>query len=49
MNTHKHARLIFTRRLEIDKQMTLQGFDAAQAGRARRDSADCEEVISAGM
>ena len=31
MNTHKHARLTFARRLEIVKQMTLQGLDAAQA------------------
>lgn len=35
MNTHKHARLTFTRRLEMDKRMTLQGFNAAQAGRTQ--------------
>ena len=32
MNTHKHARLTFARRLEMVKQMTLQGLDASQAG-----------------
>ncbi|MFE8647308.1 IS481 family transposase, partial [Sphingomonas sp. NCPPB 2930] len=32
MNTHKHARLTFARRLEMVKQMTLQGLDAVQAG-----------------
>lgn len=31
MNTHKHARLTFARRLEMVKQMTLEGFDAVQA------------------
>lgn len=35
MNTHKHARLTFVRRLEMVKQMTLQGFDAARAGAAQ--------------
>jgi len=35
MNTHKHARLTFARRLEMVKQMTLQGLDAAQAGIAQ--------------
>ena len=29
MNTHKHARLTFARRLEMVKQMTLQGLDAS--------------------
>ncbi|MGF6213655.1 IS481 family transposase [Comamonas sp. 4034] len=32
MNTHKHARLTFARRLEMVKQMTLQGLDASLAG-----------------
>jgi transposase InsO family protein len=32
MNTHKHARLTFARRIEMVKQMTLEGLDAAQAG-----------------
>lgn len=32
MNTHKHARLTFARRLEMVKQMTLQGLNASQAG-----------------
>src|SRR3954465_6083726 len=31
MNTHKHARLTFARRLEMVKQMTLQGLDAVRA------------------
>lgn len=31
MNTHKHVRLTFTRRLEMVKQMTIHGLDAAQA------------------
>ncbi|HEY9224149.1 MAG TPA: IS481 family transposase, partial [Variovorax sp.] len=31
MNTHKHARLTFARRLEMVKQMTLEGFDAVRA------------------
>jgi len=31
MNTHKHARLTFARRLEMVQQMTLQGLSAAQA------------------
>jgi transposase-like protein len=31
MNTHKHARLTFARRLEMVKQMTLQGWDAVRA------------------
>lgn len=35
MNTHKHARLTFVRRLEMVEQMTLQGLDAAQAGAAQ--------------
>jgi transposase InsO family protein len=35
MNTHKHARLTFARRLEMVKQMTLEGLDAAQAGVAQ--------------
>jgi hypothetical protein len=30
MNTHKHARLTFARRLEMVKQMTSEGLDAAQ-------------------
>lgn len=34
MNTHKHARLTFARRLEMVKQMTLHGFDAVQAAAA---------------
>ena len=34
MNTHKHARLTFARRIEMVKQMTLEGLDAAQAGAA---------------
>ena len=32
MNTHKHARLTFARRLEMVKQMILQGLNASQAG-----------------
>lgn len=32
MNIHKHARLTFARRLELVKQMTMQGLSAAQAG-----------------
>ncbi len=35
MNSHKHARLTFARRLEMVKQMTFQGLDAAQAGTAQ--------------
>jgi transposase-like protein len=31
MNTHKHARLTFARRIEMVKQMTLQGVDAVRA------------------
>jgi hypothetical protein len=31
MNTHKHARLTFARRLEMVKQMTLEGLDAMRA------------------
>jgi transposase InsO family protein len=31
MNTHKHARLTFARRIEMVKQMTAEGLDAAQA------------------
>ncbi len=31
MNTHKHARLTFARRLQMVKQMTLHGLDAVQA------------------
>lgn len=31
MNTHKHARLTYARRLEMVKQMTLQGLCAVQA------------------
>lgn len=31
MNTHKHARLTFARRIEMVKQMTQQGLDAVQA------------------
>jgi transposase len=31
MNIHKHARLTFARRLEMVKQMTLEGLDAVQA------------------
>ena len=34
MNTHKHARLTFARRLEMVKQMTAEGLDATQAGAA---------------
>jgi transposase-like protein len=34
MNTHKHARLTFARRLEMVKQMTLQGLDAVRAAGA---------------
>ena len=34
MNTHKHARLTFARRLEMVKQMTLLGFDAVHAAAA---------------
>ncbi|MDR0215849.1 MAG: IS481 family transposase [Comamonas sp.] len=35
MNTHKHARLTFARRLEMVKQMTIHGLDAAQAALAQ--------------
>ncbi|MDA8453134.1 IS481 family transposase, partial [Acidovorax sp. GBBC 3334] len=31
MNSHKHARLTYARRIEMVKQMTLEGLDAAQA------------------
>ena len=31
MNTHKHARLTFARRLEMVQQMTVDGFSAVQA------------------
>jgi len=31
MNTHKHARLTFARRLEMVKKMTLEGLDAVRA------------------
>ena len=34
MNTHKHARLTFARRLEMVKQMTLEGVDAVRAAAA---------------
>ena len=34
MNSHKHARLTFTRRIEMVKQMTMQGLNATQAGQA---------------
>jgi transposase InsO family protein len=35
MNTHKHARLTFARRLEMVQQMTLQGLDAVGAAAAQ--------------
>ncbi|MDH6170028.1 transposase-like protein [Variovorax boronicumulans] len=34
MNTHKHARLTFLRRLEMVKQMTLEGLDVVRAAAA---------------
>jgi transposase InsO family protein len=34
MNTHKHARLTFARRIEMVKQMTLEGLDAVRAAAA---------------
>lgn len=34
MNTHKHARLTFARRIEMVKQMTLGGLDAVRAAAA---------------
>ncbi|MGJ7553883.1 IS481 family transposase [Variovorax sp. RB3P1] len=34
MNTHKHARLTFARRLEMVKQMTCEGLDAVRAAAA---------------
>lgn len=34
MNTHKHARLTFARRLEMVKQMTIHGQGATQAALA---------------
>jgi len=34
MNTHKHARLTFARRVEMVKQMTLEGLDAVRAAAA---------------
>jgi hypothetical protein len=34
MNTHKHARLTFVRRIEMVKQMTLRGWDAVRAAAA---------------
>ena len=34
MNTHKHARLTFARRLEMVKQMTREGLDAVRAAAA---------------
>jgi transposase InsO family protein len=35
MNTHKHARLTFVRRIEMVKQMTEQGLSAVQAAAAQ--------------
>lgn len=35
MNTHKHARLTYARRLEMVKQMTQQGLSAVQAAAAQ--------------
>ena len=34
MNTHKRARLTFARRIEMVKQMTLEGLDAVSAASA---------------
>lgn len=34
MNSHKHARLTFARRIEMVKQMTLEGLDAVRAAAA---------------
>ena len=34
MNTHKHARLTFARRVEMVKQMTVEGLDAVRAAAA---------------
>jgi transposase-like protein len=34
MNSHKHARLTYARRLEMVRQMTEQGFSAGQAALA---------------
>ena len=34
MKTHKHARLTFARRIEMVKQMTLEGVDAVRAAAA---------------
>ena len=35
MNTHKHARLTFARRLEMVKQMTVEGLNASEAAAAQ--------------
>ncbi len=35
MNTHKHARLTFARRIEMVRQMTEQGLNATQAAAAQ--------------
>jgi hypothetical protein len=35
MDTHKHGQLTFVRRLEMVKQMTIHGLNAAQAGLAQ--------------
>lgn len=39
MNTHKHARLTYLRRLEMVKDITEHGVSAAQAGRQHGVSA----------
>lgn len=39
MNTHKHARLTFARRIEMVKQMTVEGLDAVRASAAQGVSA----------
>lgn len=45
MNTHKHARLTFARRLQMVQQMTLQGLSAAQAAAVQRcHTAHSQEV-----
>ena len=41
MNTHKHARLTFVRRIEMVKQMTAHGLSAVQAAAAQGVSLTC--------
>ncbi|VTU45183.1 hypothetical protein E5P2_00059 (plasmid) [Variovorax sp. PBL-E5] len=47
MNTHKHARLTFARRIEMVKQMTLEGLDAVQAAAAHGVTAPTAQPLDA--